>query len=473
MTARSEERGKRIDRRALLTATAAAATAALLAPAARADQPTSADRPDSADRTDRQISTVVRELGELAHPLRSTEPTGRTTDLRPLGAMIGDATVVGLGEATHGAHEFFTLKQRVLRHLVEEKGFTTFALETSWSSGLRIDDYVQGRTGGNARQLVKDTMGTSPWERQEFADLIDWMRDHNREHPLRPVHFLGDDLDFPAIGDQLFDRVTAYVREAAPGSLPRLEQLYAGLRPFDDAIGYVTTRPLAERRQNAVVAQRTLELVTAAGPAAGAGAGGKEDEAYAWAVQNARSIALTFAFSAVNLEDTADVAAMQQLRDRAMTDNTLWWQRRTGGKVLLSAHNGHVGYRSSDPELYPRTQGEYLRDALGTGYVAIGLTFGRGSFLTKDSPFAPDWKKVTVPPATAGMNEYVLDRVRPRDYYVDLRSAPPATRSWLDTARPTYDAGTEFRSDPLPRLAIGPAYDALVHLHETGAARLL
>ncbi|MFE7532067.1 erythromycin esterase family protein [Kitasatospora sp. NPDC057542] len=468
MTARSKERGTRIDRRALLTATAAAVTTTLLAPAARADQPGNPDQPESANRSGRtgsQTSTVVSELSALAHPLRSTEPTGRTTDLRPLGSMIGDATVVGLGEATHGAHEFFTMKQRVLRHLVEEKGFTTFALETSWSSGLRIDDYVQGRTGGDARQLVKDTMGTSPWERQEFADLIDWMRDHNRAHPLRPVHFLGDDLDFPAIGDQLFDRVTAYVREAAPGSLPRLEQLYAGLRPFDDAIGYITTRPLAERRRNAAVAQQTLELVTAAG--------GEDGEAYAWAVQNARSIALTFAFSAVNLEDTADVAAMQNLRDRAMTDNTLWWQRRTGGKVLLSAHNGHVGYRSSDPELYPRTQGEYLRDALGAGYVAIGFTFGRGSFLTKDSPFAPDWKTVTVPPATAGMNEYVLDRVRPGDYYVDLRSAPPAGRAWLDTARPTYDAGTEFRSDPLPRLAIGPAYDALIHLHGTGAARRL
>ncbi|WP_259316951.1 erythromycin esterase family protein [Kitasatospora xanthocidica] len=459
MTVRSEMHGKPIGRRALLAATAAVATTALLAPAAHADQP------GTSQVTNSQISTVVRELNGLAHPLRSTEPGGRTTDLRPLGAMIGDAKVVGLGEATHGAHEFFTMKQRVLRYLVEEKGFTAFALETSWSSGLRIDDYVQGRTGGDARQLVKETMGKSPWERQEFADLIDWMRDHNREHPQHPVHFVGDDLDFPAIGDQLFDRVTSYVREAAPASLPRLEQLYAGLRPFDDAIGYITTRPLAERRQNAAVAQQTLELVTAA-----RGEGG---EAYDWAVQNARSIAQTFTFTAMNLEDNSEVAAMQNLRDRAMTDNTLWWQRRTGGKVLLSAHNGHVGYQSSDPELYPRTQGSYLRDALGADYLAVGFTFDRGSFLTKDDPFAAAWKPVTVPPATADMNEYPLDRVRYRDYYVDLRSAPPATRSWLNTARPTYDAGTEFRSDPLPRLAIGTAYDALVHLHETSAARTL
>ncbi|MFI2609168.1 hypothetical protein [Kitasatospora sp. NPDC018616] len=78
---------------------------------------------------------MVRELNALAHPLLSTEPGGRTGDLRPLSALVGDAAVVGLGEATHGTHEFFTMKQRAFRHLVAEKGFTTVALETSWSGG--------------------------------------------------------------------------------------------------------------------------------------------------------------------------------------------------------------------------------------------------------------------------------------------------------------------------------------------------
>ncbi len=449
-----------IGRRSLLAATAAVAAATLLGPAeeAAADQ-----LPD--DRTNSQAPLVVRELAAIAHPLRSTDPDGRNGDLRALGAMIGDAKVVGLGEATHGTHEFFTMKQRVLRYLVEEKGFTAFALEASWSAGLRVDDYVQGRSGGDARQIAGQVLAQSPWQREEFADLIAWIRAYNREHPQRPVHFVGDDLDLPGIGDQLFDRVTSYVREAAPGSLPRLEQLYAGLRPFDDAITYLTGTPLAERRHKAELAQQALELVTAAR--------GEDGDAYAWALQHARSIAQTFVFTSIDLDDPADTAEKQNLRDRVMTDNTLWWQRRTGGKVLLSAHNGHVGYRTTHPELYPRTQGCYLRDALGADYRAIGFTFGRGSFLTKDAPLALDWKKVTVPPATPDMTEYTLDRARAGDYYVDLRSAPPAARACLDTARPTYDAGTIFEHDPLPTLAIGAAYDVLVHLHRTTEARSL
>ncbi|WP_460071859.1 hypothetical protein [Streptomyces sp. YKOK-I1] len=34
--------------------------------------------------------------------------------------MVGDARVVGLGEATHGSPAFFALKDRVFRHLAEE-----------------------------------------------------------------------------------------------------------------------------------------------------------------------------------------------------------------------------------------------------------------------------------------------------------------------------------------------------------------
>ncbi len=410
-----------------------------------------------------QRAPVVRALEHAAHPLRSTDPGGRTTDLRALGEMVGDAEVAGLGEATHGSHEFFAMKERVFRHLVEEKGFTTFALEMSWTAGLRIDEYLQGGEG-TARQVAEETLAGSPWEREEFVSLIAWMREHNRRHPRRRVRFMGDDIGAPKLGDRIFDRVTSYVREARPSALPRLVASYRDLRPLDDIFAYLG-KPLAERRRNAVAAQRALELVTAAR--------GADGEAYAWAVQHARNIAQTFAFAAVDVADPASVTAAEHLRDRAMAHNVAWWHRRTGGKVLLSAHNGHVGFLSTHPRMYPKTQGSSLRDALGRKYLAIGFTFAGGSFLTKDTSLGGDWTKITVPPATRGMNEHTLDQVRHRDYYVDLRTAPPTARAWLNTARPTYDAGSVFESDPLPTLALGRAYDVLIHLHRVREAEKL
>ncbi|MEU0052368.1 erythromycin esterase family protein [Streptomyces sp. NPDC006309] len=53
----------------------------------------------------------------------------------------------GLGEATHGSHDFSALQNRVFRHLVEENRFCTFALEAPWTTARRLDDYVVHGTG--------------------------------------------------------------------------------------------------------------------------------------------------------------------------------------------------------------------------------------------------------------------------------------------------------------------------------------
>ncbi|WP_370367409.1 erythromycin esterase family protein [Catenulispora sp. GP43] len=405
----------------------------------------------------------MRGLDRIAHQLESTDPGAGTADLRALGEMVGNADVVGLGEATHGSHEFFALKDRVFRYLVEQKGFTTFALEMSWSAGLRIDDYLQ-HGGGDARQIVHETMAGSPWDREEFVTLVQWMRDYNLRHPTHPVHFLGDDVGAPSLGAPVFDAVTGYVQRTHPESLPALNELLAGLRPLDDAIGYLD-RPLADRQQNASKAQQVLALMEHNG------APGDRD--YEYALQNARNIAQTYTFLSVDVADPASLTAMERYRDQVMADNTAWWLRHEGGKILLSAADDHAGYAATDPATYPKTQGSFLHDALGPGYLAIGTTFDRGSFLSKGQALGGDWEKFTLPAAPAGSNEYTLDQVRYRDYYVDLRKAPAAARAWLDLPRPTYDVGTEFPVDGTPELAIGHAYDVLIHLHTVRAATRL
>ncbi|WP_214410628.1 erythromycin esterase family protein [Sphaerisporangium fuscum] len=440
---------KRMSRR-VLRAAAAIATGAVLVPVAAQA---------ALAGTGGTTRDPVHALQQAAHPLRSTEPGRNTADLRALDSMIGDAEVVGLGEATHGSHQFFTMKERVFRHLVEKKGFTTFALELSWSAGLQIDEYVQtGR--GDARKLAKQTLADSPWEREEFVNLIEWMRDHNRRHPGHPVHFMGDDIGAPTLSDEFFGRVTGYVRENDPRSLPRLDELYTGLRPIDDVFAYLR-KPLAERKRLAAKAQQALELVS--------GRKGSGGEAFEWAEQNARSIAQTAEFLTVDLTDPDSVAASERFRDEVMARNVTWWQRRTGGKILLSAQNDHVGYVAGDPKMYPKTQGAFLRDTMGGNYLAIGFTFDQGSFLSKDTALGGEWKKFTVGPAEPGMNEHTIDQVPYRDYYLDVRDAPAAARAWLSVSRPTRNIGTLY---PYPDLdiAIARSFDVLIHLHDVREA---
>ncbi|GAA1429176.1 hypothetical protein GCM10009601_43870 [Streptomyces thermospinosisporus] len=409
---------------------------------------------------------ALRAAERVARPLRTTEPRGGLTDLRPLGRMVGDAKVVGLGEATHSSHEFFTLKHRILRYLVEQKGFRTFALETSWSTGLRLDAYI--RTGvGDPRRIMReefqDTYGW--WNTEEYLDLIEWMRAYNAGHPDDPVRFMGD--DFAYAGPEQYDRVLRYAGRHRPDLLPRLTALYRGLRPTTSAGAYMKAYlacPLAERRAMADRAEAALSLLARQPVPAGA-----TEDAHAWAVQHARALAQTARGYAFDFDAPEQLRASMRYRDRLMADNVAWWQARTGHKVVLSAHNSHVSYRTSDPR-YPRMQGAFLRERLGKDYVSVAMTFGSGSF----NATGPDGRARvhTVETAPDHSTERFLDRVRPGDYLMDLRTSPSPAHEWLSTPRPTRSIGTSY-PERLHSIAPTASHDLLIHLHHVTPARLL
>ncbi|MFF8033117.1 MULTISPECIES: erythromycin esterase family protein [unclassified Streptomyces] len=411
----------------------------------------------------------VRELARVTEPLRSTRAGAPDGDLRPLGRMIGSARIVGLGEATHSSRQFFTMKHRVFRYLVEEKGFTTFALEAPWSTGLVLNEYVlYGK--GDPEKLMREELQSSYriWNTREYLDLLRWMRAHNIRHPDRPVQFMGEDNGYAGPG--LFDEVTDYVSAHHPELLPEFHRLYRGLRPtgsVEETVAENLARPVAERKRTAADVRRAYELLRTQGPDG-------DRQAYEWVLQHARAISQTGTlYSYYDFSDPERIARAMLYRDRVMAENTVWWQRHTGHRMLLSAHNGHVSYESDNPEQYPKTQGEFIRRAVGAEYVNIGFSFGRGSFNAMDltDPEQP-YRRFSVEPLGAGSNEEVLERVSRRDYYIDLRAVPGPARDWLMAKRPTRSIGNAWPEHPY-QISLGRHFDVLVHLRRVTAADLL
>lgn len=416
-------------------------------------------------------TTVVEALNRAAHPLRTVEPGGDTRDLRPLDRMIGDARVVGLGEATHGSHDFFALKARVFRHLVEEKGFRTFALEAPWSTGVRLNDYVlHGK--GDPRRIMRAEFQRDYlwWNNTDYLRLVEWMRGYNVRHPGDPVRFMGDDIAWT--GPESYDAVEDYAAGARPELSARLAALYRGLRPTVPTGAYIEQYlglPYAERKERA---ERTGEALALLRRQSADGAGAAADtEAYDWAVQQATVIDQTARQYDFDVEDPAQIAEAMRYRDGVMAANVVWWQEHTGTKVLLSAHNNHVGHVPEVPAENPEVQGAFLRDRLGAGYVSVGLTFGHGSFNATgwDDDTIRRW---TLGPAGPGSNERTLDRVRHGgDYVLDLRSVGSPADDWLRRARPTRSIGTACPDGPHD-IALARSYDVLIHLREVEAAGL-
>lgn len=407
----------------------------------------------------------VPALERRAHALDSTEPSDNLRDLRPFGRMVGDARVVGLGEATHSSREFFTLRHRVLRYLVQEKGFRTFALEVSWSTGMRINSYVLHGMGDPRRIMHEEMQYNYRFHNTaEYLRLIEWMRTYNN-HATDKVQFVGIDIGYA--GTDVFDAVTEHVRHEHPELLDRVETAYQQMRPrpgvdMETHVHEYLGKPLAERRRIAEQARQVLRWVRRQE--------GASMPERSWAVQHARAIAQTAKLYA--FDRPSEFEESMRYRDRAMAANTVWWHRQLGHKMLLASHNNHVTYRNDDPGAVPEPAGAVLRESLGSRYVNVGLSFYRGSFNAFDQRPDGPVGRFHSGPAQEGSNEQTLDQVRHRDYLLDMRTAPGPARRWLATPRPTHNVGLVY-PEPQKKIALGESFDILIHLHDVDAADLL
>jgi erythromycin esterase len=175
-----------------------------------------------------KLSAAQTWIKQHAIVLKTTDPKASLDDLLPLKPLIGTASLVGLGEATHGSHEIFTMKHRLLEFLVEQMGFTIFAMEGSWSAGEQINQYVvQGQ--GDAAHVLQ-LLQQWPWNTQEVLDLLKWMSAYNAD----PTHLLK--LSFAGFDCQLiepntYESVIRYLQSVDPSRVATVAALYQGLRP--------------------------------------------------------------------------------------------------------------------------------------------------------------------------------------------------------------------------------------------------
>jgi erythromycin esterase len=413
-----DRRPSRRDMLRLLGGTAVAA-GSIAVPQPATATPAQPDTPASV------TGAVTEWIRRRAHRLITSDPDATSQDLWPLLGMIRDAVVVGLGESTHGAHEQFTLKHRLVRFLVEHMGFRSLVLEEDWTKGIQIDEYLLGGQS-DPRALLTDA--GLPWRTEEILDLITWMRAHNQRHPTDPLRFVGADI--VSVRALAYDAVVDYVARVAPQHLDALQAHYAVIRPTSDIGQHIAWyRQQPDKQPFIDHARQARELV----------AGLPADAGRPLALQHADAIAGFYEYHA-----TGSVA----IRDQHMAQTVAFWREHTGDRLIYWASNVHTANGNpltiSYPPFPPATQrsaGSLLRTRYGDGYRSIGMSFDHGA-VNAGFPLQP----YPVPPPPAQFVDAALAADTIPDYLLDLRAeAPPAVRYWLHT--------------PAVMRAIGPAYD--------------
>lgn len=373
-------------------------------------------------------------ISEVAAPLRTLDPDADDdADLEVIREVVGDARVVCLGESAHFASEFSRLRDRLMRYLVRELGFSAFVLESGLPEGLAVDGWVRGGSGSLA--AIARTGITYAFGRcEEMHAQLQWMRDRNTlgKHP---VGFYG--MDVPGWCANPGPGVAACLARLVPQ--PGDAELLAAAE-----LGEPTSAPLpgvTAGAPNGLAAGITdlAERAEAVG-----------DDA---ALQCARSAQRVVEFLAHGLYPGPG----RNLRNEVMAENLRWILDRED-RIVVGAHNVHLQRSPSFDGTAPI--GSLLAPVLGEDLVVIGTTRGAGIVPDLDLEadpvrrFASTAGRFAPPPHSL---DAILDTVGLPHHLVDLRRTPPALLAGV-----TAMSGQTSLVDLVPH----QGFDAVVHVQQ-------
>ena len=415
---------------------------------------------------------VVKWLAESAIRLETVEAGNGFDDLQGLREVIGDARVVMLGEPTHGNREVFQLKHRLLEFLVEEMDFTAFVLETPMAESFDVHEYVTTGVGTPERALAAAHVW--PWDTEEVAALLAWMRAYNAT-PGKPR-----ELSFYGFDMQSCERACRgtldYLQRVDPEFAAEFRAAAGHLAVSfsdSDTSGY---RPWVERDADAAVQQAVdaaLGRIDAQREAWSAATGAADWEI---ARQHAR---LLHRYVEAGRDDGAE---WNVVRDRTMAENLQWILAREGpkGKIVVWAHNSHV---SNDAPMYHGQNvpfaGHYMRRALGDEVVIVGVLCRRGG-LTAFEETVPSRgvMQFELGPTPEGSIEDLFAQAGLELAVADLRTLPDGVvAEWFAEERPTRSSGAGYDPADPDRYywtyLLPEAFDVLAFVDRTTPTRMV
>lgn len=323
-----------------------------------------------------------------------------SADLEPLLRRIGDARIVLLGEATHGTSEFYRMRERISRDLIEQKGFSFIAIEGDWPDAARVDHYVRHAEYPPSEWTAFARFPVWMWRNQEVRDFVDWLRARNATVGAgNRVAFHG--LDLYSLYNSIRS-VLNYLDDVDPQTARVARERYGCLTPWQSdpaTYGHAALTGTYQTCEREVVTI-LLDLMEKRQAYAE-----HDGERFLDAVQNARLVANAERYYRIMYYGSR---ASWNLRDGHMfeTLKTLLSFHGPASKAIVWAHNSHVG-DSAATEMSSRGEyniGHLCRQEFGNAAYSIGFGTNSGTVAA-----ASDWdgpmEVKAVRPAMSGSYE--------------------------------------------------------------------
>jgi erythromycin esterase-like protein len=386
---------------------------------------------------------------------------------------IGDAQVVLIGEATHGTHEFYEIRAEITRRLIEEKGFTSVAIEGDWPDAYQINRYIHTDDFTSVYEALDsfDRFPTWMWQNVVVAHFAQWLKEHNKKQLQQErINFYGLDLyslyrSIDAVIVAL-ERVDKKLAQQARAYYSCFEQFRHDPQQYGYSLFLHASRSCQEAAFAALgeLEEKELQLFNEQQIS--------EDDVFsllqnARVVQNAEEYCRSLFINEVSNWNLRDTHMMQTL------EAILKQQTRKGienPKIIVWAHNSHVG-DSRATEMgaaHEVTLGKLIKEKFGSKAYSLGFTTYNGTVSAASDWHMPVERKV-VRDALPDSYESLFHHVGMAQFFLPLQDKAVVPSHMLERAIGVVYAPWTERQSHYFYADLVRQFDGVIHCDTTTA----
>lgn len=283
-----------------------------------------------------------------------------------------DAKIFGFGEASHHGKEYFELKAKFFKYLVESQDVKVFIMEEFYAAETGINEWISGGEGDI--ETITNNFNMMPWKTKEVVNLLEWMREYNISKPNEnQIRFYGMDIQFAlGINKEIRDFISKH-------QIPINEEL---LSTVDNAANKkIEYNKLTDWADVQIPKLKEIERIISDYQKEN-----KIDKPQEFdSIIRALNYLINYTYYVQH--------SKSEVRDLKMFENVKWIieNKTRNGKAFIWAHNEHINnkeflsYGSGQINL-----GGHLKNYYKSDYYSVGFDFGigelRGIVVNKNKP---------------------------------------------------------------------------------------
>lgn len=394
-----------------------------------------------------QNNDISKSINENAFKINDTNSNIDIENNDELNSIFENVRIFGFGEATHGTKEFFDLKFKFFKYLVNNQGVRNFAIEASYGNCFAINNYIKGEEN-DPKQLLRK-IGFWIWNSEEVLDLIEWTKKYNVDKiETDQISFYGIDIMDCSNSAKLMSEFLK-------------ENPIENKANFLEILNYYTSKSKSEELKKKTLNEHLIKMSELENILKNSDIESKD---FYIKIQNSIIQYINFRLD-----------YSQETRDRVMSENVNQILISSGNesKIFVWSHNFHIK-KNKITYTNDLAMGHYLKEKYGDEYYSLGFDFATGEF----NAYSIENREIEIFSITEPMNNTSSELFNESNldyFFLDFNSISAITilNDYVNTKVKYRGIGANYSPKMIEKEKLKDAYDGIIFVNNTKASTLL